>query len=159
MAADPDLRIYDSFGHFKLTDGDGDYWLFGYGKGLRVESSVLAKIIHLENLLRETTQRIESLERRMRPIQKLESNNDDLNTLQKYEMEVDELKRLSVNMEAYIILPGIFAKSSLMIAYGGVDVAVGTADAAYIVIYPKTGETEWGLAIVQWNVGAVKFFA
>lgn len=44
-----------------------------------------------------------------------------------------------------------------MIVYGGVDVAVGTADAANIVIDPKIGETEEGLDIVQWNVGAVKF--
>ncbi|OQE26211.1 hypothetical protein PENFLA_c007G08725 [Penicillium flavigenum] len=89
MAADSDyamlpttiLRMYDSFGHFKLADDNKDYWLFEYGKDG--------------------------------------------------------------------ILPGIFVKSSLMIAYGGEDVAVGTADAANIVIYPKTGETEWGLAIVQ----------
>ncbi|KAJ5470803.1 hypothetical protein N7530_008160 [Penicillium desertorum] len=140
MAADSDfavlpttiLRMYDSFGHFKLAEMMG------------------------------TTGCLKSLERKMRPMQKLESNNDDSNTLQKYEMEVEELRRGSVNMEAEIILPGIFVKSLLMIAYGGVDVAVGTADVANIVIYPKTGEmgeTEWELAIVHWNVGAVKILA
>ena len=38
-------------------------------------------------------------------------------------------------------------ESSLMIAYGGVDVVVGTADIPNIVICPKVGETEWRLAI------------
>jgi hypothetical protein len=116
-------------------------------------------------------------------MQKLESNNDDSNTLQKYEMEVEELKRGSVDMEAEMYAaesrfpekplkrkyykirqnPAWYLPEELlMIAYGGVDVAVGTADVANIVIYPKTGETgetEWELAIVHWNVGAVKFLA
>jgi hypothetical protein len=94
------LRMYDSFGHFKLAGDDPDNWMFEYGKGLRVEASILAIIIHCENSLREVTQRIESLERKMRPMHKLECNNDDSNTLQEYETEVERLKIVRVYLEA-----------------------------------------------------------
>lgn len=94
--------MYDRFGHFKPVEEDSKKGerLFEYSKGLRVDSITLACLILLDIFLRETTQRIDYLERKMRPMQKVECTKDDLSTLKKYEMEVEELKRIIPEMES-----------------------------------------------------------
>ncbi|KAJ5463307.1 hypothetical protein N7475_008251 [Penicillium sp. IBT 31633x] len=155
-------RKYDRFGHFKPV---GEYdeqrgWLFEYSKGLRIESKILETIIGLDILLRQFTQRIDWLERKMQTMKKIECTQDDLKILQKYENEVKDYKHTILEFEGKLLdktLPGISAKSSSMIVKREVDVAVEAADAASIVIDPKLGETE--SVIVQLIVGAVEFLA
>lgn len=94
-------RKYDRFGHFKPV---GEYdeqrgWLFEYSKGLRIESKILETIIGLDILLRQFTQRIDWLERKMQTMKKIECTQDDLKILQKYENEVKDYKHTILEFE------------------------------------------------------------
>jgi hypothetical protein len=94
-------RAYDSFGHFKPLDEwfDDGGQVFEYGNGLLLDSKKLSFIIHMQHFFLVTTQRIECLEKKMRPMQKSECTKDELKKLQEYEEETEMLKRLLPDME------------------------------------------------------------
>ncbi|KAJ5836314.1 hypothetical protein N7447_002340 [Penicillium robsamsonii] len=94
-------RLYDSFGYFTALDeySEDGARLFEHSKGLLVDMITLSNIMLVENYLRETAQRIDYLERKMWPMQKIECSKDELSKLQRYEKEIEELKRTFIDME------------------------------------------------------------